>query len=74
MRRDRNRRGSAKPGRGTDERNRKPTRTPVSPDLAVLNVLRKAGRPLRLEDVTAAFGPAGAAQAEHQLAALLKRG
>jgi ribonuclease R len=37
-------------------------------------VLRKAGRPLRLEEVTAAFGRTGAAQAEQQLEALLKRG
>ena len=75
MRRERTRRGSAKPPRDTDKRsNRTPSRASKSPELAVLNVLRKAGRPLRLEEVTAAFGPAGAAQAEHQLGELLKRG
>jgi ribonuclease R len=40
----------------------------------VLNVLRKAGRPLRPEEITAEFGPAGAVQAESQLQTLVKRG
>ena len=39
-----------------------------------MSVLRKAARPLRLDEVTVAFGPTGAPQAEQQLAALLKRG
>ncbi len=40
----------------------------------MLNVLRKAGRPLKPEEITAEFGPAGAVQAEVQLQALVKRG
>jgi len=74
MRRVRNRRGTPKAPRSEPQHARKPGRAQKSPDLAVLNVLRKAGRPLRLEEVTAEFGPSGAAQAEQQLELLLKRG
>ena len=39
-----------------------------------LGVLRGAGRPLRLEEVTAALGPAAAAEAPAQLDELVRRG
>ena len=39
-----------------------------------LGVLRRAGRPLRLEEVTAALGPAGAVEAPAQLDELVRRG
>jgi ribonuclease R len=76
MRRDRNRRGSAKAPRdnATQPRSRAAARAPQSPESAVINVLRKAARPLRLDEVAAEFGPAGAAQAEQDLAQLVKRG
>ncbi len=76
MRRERNRRGSAKAPRdnATQARTRAAGRAPQSPESAVLNVLRKAARPLRLDEVTAEFGPAGAAQAEQELEQLTKRG
>jgi ribonuclease R len=76
MRRDRNRRGSAKAPRDNapQPRSRAAARAPQSPESAVLNVLRKAARPLRLDEITAEFGPTGAAQAEQELAQLLKRG
>jgi len=50
------------------------SRATVSPQGAVLKVLRGAGRPLRLEELTAALGPASAAQAEEHLGALLRAG
>ncbi len=76
MRRDRNRRGSAKAPRdnATQPRSRAAARAPQSPESAVINVLRKAARPLRLDEVAAEFGPAGAVQAEQDLAQLVKRG
>jgi ribonuclease R len=37
-------------------------------------VLKRAGRPLRLEDITAALGPAAAAEAPGQLEDLVRRG
>ncbi|MGL6223728.1 MAG: hypothetical protein ACRC6L_09125, partial [Steroidobacteraceae bacterium] len=76
MRRERNRRGSAKAPRdnATQARTRAAGRAPQSPESAVLNVLRKAARPLRLDEVTAEFGPAGAAQAEQELEQLTRRG
>ena len=76
MRRDRNRRGSAKAPRdnATQPRSRAAARAPQSPEFAVIDVLRKAARPLRLDEVAAEFGPAGAAQAEQDLAQLVKRG
>ena len=42
--------------------------------VGALGVLRRAGRPLRLEEVTAALGPAGAAEAPAELAELVRRG
>ena len=68
MRRERNRRGSAKTPRdnATQPRSRAAARAPQSPESAVINVLRKAARPLRLDEVAAAFGPAGAVQAEQE--------
>ena len=76
MRRERNRRGSAKTPRdnATQPRSRAAARAPQSPESAVINVLRKAARPLRLDEVAAEFGPAGAVQAEQELAQLVKRG
>jgi ribonuclease R len=76
MRRERNRRGSAKAPRdnATQARGRAVARAPQSAESAVLNVLRKAARPLRLDEITVEFGPAGAVQAEQELAQLLKRG
>jgi ribonuclease R len=75
MKRTRNRRKTESRQRpGNPSRGRTNVRHPKSPDLAVLNVLRKAGRPLRLDEVAAAFGPTGAAQVGPQLEALLKRG
>jgi len=41
---------------------------------AVLTVLRNAGRPLRLEEVRAALGPASAAQADELLDTLVRAG
>jgi len=39
-----------------------------------LGVLKRAGRPLRLEEITAALGPSGAAEAPGQLEDLVRRG
>jgi ribonuclease R len=39
-----------------------------------LGVLKRAGRPLRLEEITAALGPSGAAEAPGQLEELVRRG
>ena len=39
-----------------------------------LGVLRRAGRPLRLEEITAALGPAGAVEAPAELDELVRRG
>ena len=39
-----------------------------------LGVLRRAGRPLRLDEITAALGPASAAEAPGQLEDLVRRG
>jgi ribonuclease R len=39
-----------------------------------LGVLKRAGRPLRLEEITAALGPSGAAEAPEQLEELVRRG
>ena len=70
----RSRRGAGNSQHGETKRSRPSARTAVSPESAVLNVLRKAGRPLRLEEVTAEFGTSGAVEAEAQLQALVKRG
>jgi ribonuclease R len=74
MRRDKNRRSPVKPPHRAEPRSRSASRTAKTPELAVLNVLRKAGRPLRLEEITETFGATGAAQAGQQLESLLKRG
>lgn len=74
MRRERNRRSSAKTPDRPEQRGRPAGRAVQTPELAVLNVLRKAGRPLRLDEVTAEFGAVGAAQAGQELEGLLKRG
>ena len=80
MRRVRNRRGSPQTPHNTphndakNPRDRAAARVPQSAEQAVLTVLRKAGRPLRLDEVTAEFGPQGASEVEQQLAELLKRG
>jgi ribonuclease R len=66
-RRDRRRRNDG-------ARRREPQRTAVAPHAAVLKVLRSAGRPLRLDEIRAALGPAAAAQAGEQLDALLRTG
>jgi ribonuclease R len=39
-----------------------------------LGVLKRAGRPLRLEEITAALGPSAAAEAPEQLEELVRRG
>src|SRR5512135_1201986 len=74
MRRVRNRRNGTARTRVDEARPRNKSRTPVSPERAVLGVLRQAGRPLRLDEVVAALGPSGAAQAEQQLQELVRRG
>ena len=75
MRRSRTRRTTSTSARDAEKRVRTPVRAAKkSPELAVLAVLRKAGRPLRLEEILAEFGASGAAQAPQQLDALIKRG
>ncbi len=61
MRRERNRRSRAANGGGSDARTRAAKRPALNPQSAVLAALRKAGRPLRIEEVAAAAGldPAG---------------
>ena len=56
---------------GSHDRPRPPR---VSPAPGPLGVLRHAGRPLRLEEIAAALGPAAAAEAPAQLAELVRRG
>jgi ribonuclease R len=72
MQRKRNRR-SSQPAQGS-ARPRPPARKTVPPEASVLECLRRAGRPLRLEDVVQALGPVAGADAEAQLIALVKRG
>jgi ribonuclease R len=74
MRRVRNRRNGTARTRAEEPRLRQKSRTPLSPERAVLGVLRQAGRPLRLDEVVAELGPSGAAQAEQQLQELVRRG
>jgi ribonuclease R len=77
MRRTRNRRKSEpdhRPGKAKTGRGRATVRLAKSADLAVLNVLRKAGRPMRLDELLAAFSRSGARQAEDVLADLVRRG
>ena len=45
-----------------------------APEAGVLECLRRAGRPLRLDEIVEALGPVASADAEAQLAALVKRG
>ncbi|NJD30741.1 MAG: ribonuclease R [Gammaproteobacteria bacterium] len=73
MQRNRNRRSAHAPQGAARSRN--PQRSgPSAPETLVLQCLRRAGRPLRLEEVTAALGPAAGAGAEAQLAVLVRRG
>jgi len=46
----------------------------ATPSPGALGVLKRAGRPLRLEEITAALGPSAAAAAPEQLEELLRRG
>jgi len=68
MRRDRSRTPARK------QRARSPTRSGVSPETLVLQTLRRAGKPLRLEELQAMVGPATAAQVEELAARLVQRG
>jgi len=68
MQRKRSRRTSPT---GPASRPRGPRAPPAAGALAVL---RQEGRPLRLEEITAALGPASAAEAPAQLAELVRRG
>jgi ribonuclease R len=73
MRRQRNRRSSAAPGSAGGSRARGASRPAPSAESLVLGVLRKAGRPLRLDEISTALGAAGE-QTEAQLQVLVKRG
>ena len=44
------------------------------PAPGALGILKQAGRPLRLEEITAALGPASAAEAPGQLELLVRQG
>jgi ribonuclease R len=68
-----NQRRSSRAGQAP-ARPRTSQRTAPAPESAVLQCLRRAGRPLRLDEVTATLGPAAGAEAGAQLAALLKQG
>jgi ribonuclease R len=46
----------------------------TAPAAGALGILRRAERPLRLEEITAALGPAAAAEAPEQLEELVRRG
>lgn len=46
----------------------------AAPSPGALGVLKRAGRPLRLEEITAALGPSAAAEAPEQLEELVRRG
>ena len=52
----------------------RPRGSRTAPPPGPLGVLRHAGRPLRLEEITAALGPASAAEAPAQLEELVRRG
>ncbi len=73
MQRNRNRRSTHAP-QGTARPRNSQRSAPAAPETLVLQCLRRAGRPLRLEEVTAALGPAAGAEAEAQLAVLVRRG
>ena len=68
MRRSRSRNES----RGQATRNQQ--RLAATPESSLLQVLRKAGRPLRLDELQAMLGPAAAAQVEDVAARLVLRG
>ena len=68
MQRKRSRRTNAT---STPARPRGARATPVP---GPMGVLRHAGRPLRLEEITAALGPTAAAAAPAQLEELMRRG
>jgi hypothetical protein len=72
MKRRQNRRSTPGPQGGV--RSRDAQRGTPSPESAVLQVLRRAGRPMRLEEITAELGPAAGADAEARLATLVKHG
>jgi ribonuclease R len=72
MQRKRNRRSSQAPQGAA--RPRPPSRKSPPPEAGVLECLRRAGRPLRLEEIVEALGPLAGAGAEAQLVALVKRG
>ena len=72
MRRQRNRPPGAAPG-SAGARPRAAGRSTQSPESALLGLLRKAQRPLRLEEIAAALG-IDAGQAEQQLGVLSQRG
>jgi len=52
----------------------RPRGSRAAPTPGPLSVLRHAGRPLRIEEITAELGPASAAEAPAQLEELLRRG
>src|SRR5262245_47324954 len=68
MRRDRSRKPTRK------QRPRTPARGGVSPETLLLQSLRKAGKPLRLEELQAMVGPGTAAQVEELAARPVQRG
>jgi ribonuclease R len=55
-------------------RTRTAPRTVQAADAAVLQCLRRAGRPLKLDEIAAELGPVAGAEAAAQLAVLVKRG
>ncbi len=57
-----------------ESRARTAPRTVPAADAAVLQCLRRAGRPLKLDEVTAELGPIAGAEAAAQLAVLVKHG
>jgi ribonuclease R len=71
MHRQRKRRSSEGP-QGTSRT--RSTKRVASPEAAVLEALRRAGRPLRLDEIVTALGPVAGADAESQLETLLRRG
>jgi ribonuclease R len=52
----------------------RPRGSRAAPAAGPLGVLRHAGRPLRLDEITAVLGPASAAEAPAELAELVRRG
>jgi ribonuclease R len=68
-----NQRRSGRAGQA-QARPRTAQRAAPAPESAVLQCLRRAGRPLRLDEVTATLGPAAGAEAGAQLALLVKHG